>query len=113
MKKIFMLFVGLFLTYSVSAQSKVANVVKQRTEELTEVLQLTESEKTQVHSILLEKELKTAALRKEYKSDPATKKAKIKEINPIYNRQLKNVIGKERMTKYNAYKKSKRKKSKN
>jgi len=111
MKKTFILLFVIFISYTSFAQSKVANAVKQRTEKLTEVLQLTDAEKTQVYSILLEKETKTVALRKEYKSDPATKKAKIKQINPLYNRQLKNVIGKERMATYNAYKKSKRKKN--
>ncbi|PCH99505.1 MAG: hypothetical protein COB81_10995 [Flavobacteriaceae bacterium] len=110
MKKTVILLVALILTYAVNAQSKVENIVKQRTEELTEVLQLTKTEKSQVFKILLEKELKTAALRTEYKSDPDTKKAAIKKINPIYNRQIKDAIGKERMATYNEYKKSKRKK---
>jgi len=111
MKKLFILFVGLILTYSVNAQSKTENVVKQRTEELTKVLQLTETEKNQLYDILLEKELKIVAIRKEYKSDPAARKAEIKKINPVYNRKIKDIIGKERMAKYNVYKKSKRKKN--
>ena len=73
MKKTFILLFTLILTYSVSAQSKAENFIKQRTEELTEVLKLTKTEKSQVYEILLEKELKTTALRKEYKSNPETR----------------------------------------
>jgi len=109
MKNIFILLFGVLLIHTTSAQSKVETSVRQHTEEMTQVLQLTAAEKTQVYDILLEKELKTVTLRKKYKSDPDTKKAAIKKINPLYNRQLKNVIGKERMVRYNAHKKSKRK----
>lgn len=110
MKKIFILLFVSILSYSVNAQSKSEDAVKQQTDKMTEVIKLTEAEKSQVYKILLEKELKIVALRKEYKTDPETKKVEIKKLHPVYNKQMKAILGKERMSTYNAYKKGQKKK---
>ena len=121
MKKVYLLFFGFILTYSINAQSKAENFAKENTEKLIEVLQLTKTENVQVYDILLERENKFTVLRKKYKDDKNTRKAEIEKLGPIYNRRLRDILGGEKMnkfhdyfkSKYNDYLKSKRNKSKN
>ena len=107
MKKVYLLFFGFILTYSINAQSKAENFAKENTEKLTEVLQLTKTENVQVYDILLERENKFTVLRKKYKDDKNTLRAEIEKLHPIYNRKLKDILGKERIKKYHNYFKSK------
>ena len=121
MKKVYLLLFGFILTYSINAQSKAENFAEKNTEKLTEVLQLTKTENVQVYDILLERENEFNVLRKKHKDDKNTLRAEIEKLHPIYNRKLKDILGKERMkkyhdyfkSKYNDYLKSKRNKSKN
>jgi len=110
MKNLFILLFLVVTTYTTSAQSKEEIYVKKTTDELEEVLKLSKKEKSKVYDILLEREFKVSAIKKEYKSDPETRSAEMKKINPAYNRQIKDIIGKERMATYNEYKKAQRKK---
>jgi len=110
MKNLFILLFIVVTTYTTTAQSKEENLIKQQIEELTEVLQLTETEKSNIYDILLERELKVSAIKTGYKSDPEARSAEMKKINPVYNRKIKDIIGKERMAIYNEYKKEQRKK---
>ena len=120
MKKLYLLLLGFVITGSVNAQSRAENFAKENTEKLSEILQFTESENVQVYDILVEKETEFNILRKKYKDDKDALKAEIQKLNPIYNRRLKDILGKERMekyhnyfkAKYNRYLKSKRTKSK-
>ena len=107
MKKVYLLFFGFILTYSINAQSKAENFAKKNTEKLIEVLQLTKTENVQVYDILLERENEFTVLRKKYKDDKNTLRAEIEKLHPIYNRKLKDILGKERMKKYHDYFKSK------
>ena len=109
MKNAFILLFVLTISFSSTAQSKEESFVKNTTDELESILKLSKKEKSNVYDILLEKELKVSVIKKEHKSNPETRKAEIKKINPIYNRQIKDIIGKEKMALYNDYKKSKRK----
>ena len=120
MKKIYTLLIGFFLASTLNAQSKAEIFAKENTEKLSEILEFTEAEYTQVYDILVEKETEFNLLRKKYKDDKDALREEIQKLNPIYNRMVRDVIGQEKMikyhdyfkAKYNAYLKSKKIKSK-
>ena len=107
MKKIYLLVFGFILASAVNAQSKEEIFAKENTEKLSEILEFTEDEHTQVYDILVEKETEFNVLRKKYKDDKRTLKAEIEKLNPIYNRRLKDILGPDRMIKYHDYFKAK------
>ena len=107
MTKAYLLLFGFLLTYSVNAQSKAEIFAKENTEELSEILQFTETENVQVYDILLEKETEFNVLRKKLKGDKDAIRAEIEKLNPIYNRRLRDILGKERMKKMHDYFKAK------
>jgi hypothetical protein len=107
MKKAYLLLFGLILACSLNAQSKAEIFAKENTEKLSEILQFTETENVQVYDILLEKETEFNVLRKKYKGDKDAIRAEIEKLNPIYNRRLKDILGKERMKKMHDYFKAK------
>ena len=107
MKKVYLLLLGFVLTCSVNAQSKAEVFAKENTEKLSEILEFTETENLQVYNILVEKETEFNVLRKKYKGDKDAIRAETEKLNPIYNRRLKDILGKERMKKYHDYFKAK------
>ena len=107
MKKVFLLFLGIIITNPVNAQSKAEIFAKENTEKLSEILEFTEAEYTQVYDILVEKETEFNVLRKKYKNYKDTLNTEIQRLNPIYNRRLKDFLGQERMIKYHDYFKAK------
>ena len=107
MKKVYLLLLGFVLTCSVNAQSKAEVFAKENTEKLSQILEFTETENVQVYNILVEKETEFNALRKKYKGDKDAIRAETEKLNPIYNRRLKDILGKERMKKYHDYFKAK------
>ena len=107
MTKVFLVFLGLIIASPINAQSKAEIFAKENTEKLSEILEFTEAEYTQVYDILVEKETEFNVLRKKYKDDKGTLKAEIQKLNPIYNRRLKDILGQERMIKYHDYFKAK------
>ena len=107
MKKIYTLFIGLFIASTLNAQSKAEIFAKENTEKLSEILEFTEPEYIQVYDILVEKETEFNVLRKKYKDDKDILKEEIQKLNPIYNRRLKDILGQERMIKYHDYFKAK------
>ena len=107
MKKVYTLLLGFVLTCSVNAQSKAEIFAKENTEKLSEILQFTETENVQVYNILVEKETEFNVIRKKFKGDKDAIRTEIEKLNPIYNRRLKDILGKERMKKYHDYFKAK------
>ena len=107
MKKLFLLLFGFIITGSINAQTKAEIFAKENTEKLSDILGLTETENVQVYDILVEKETEFNLLRNKYKDDKDTLRAEIEKLNPIYNRRLKDILGKERMKKYHDYFKAK------
>ena len=107
MKKIYTLLIGFFLASTLNAQSKAEIFAKENTEKLSEILEFTEAEYTQVYDILVEKETEFNILRKKYKDEKDILKSEIQKLNPIYNRRLKDILGQERMIKYHDYFKAK------
>ena len=107
MNKIYTLLIIFFVASTLNAQSKAEIFAKENTEKLSEILEFTEAEYTQVYDILVEKETEFNILRKKYKDDKDILKAEIQKLNPIYNRRLKDILGQERMIKYHDYFKAK------
>ena len=107
MKKVYLLLLGFILTCSVNAQSKAEVFAKENTEKLSQILEFTETENVQVYNILVEKETEFNVLRKKFKGDKDAIRSEIEKLNPIYNRRLKDILGKERMKKYHDYFKAK------
>ena len=97
MKKIYTLLIGFFLASTLNAQSKAEIFAKENTEKLSDILGLTETENVQVYDILVEKETEFNLLRNKYKGDKDILRLEIEKLNPIYNRRLKDILGKERM----------------
>ena len=112
MKHLLTTLLALFITMSISAQSKAEQKAQDRTDEIEQVLSLNKSDKEKVYTILLEKENEIAILRKKHKGDKDALRAEIKKLNPIYNRKLKDFLGGENMKKMHAYFRAKREKSK-
>ena len=107
MKKVFLLFLGFIITNPVNAQSKAEIFAKENTEKLSEILEFTKAEYTQVYDILVEKETEFNVLRKKYKNYKDTLNTEIQRLNPIYNRRLKDILGQDKMIKYHDYFKAK------
>ena len=83
------------------------NICQRKYKKLSEILQFTETENVQVYNILVEKETEFNVIRKKFKGDKDAIRAEIEKLNPIYNRRLKDILGKERMKKYHDYFKAK------
>ena len=103
MTKVFLAFLGLIITSPINAQSKAEIFAKENTEKLSEILEFTRAEYTQVYDILVEKETEFNVLRKKYKNYKDTLNTKIQRLNPIYNRRLKDILGQDKMIKYHDY----------
>ncbi len=69
---------------------------------------LTKDEQVEVYQILLHKEQQYTLAKNEYKGNKVAFKSAIKPINRASNRQIKDIIGAERMKKVNDYKKAQR-----
>ena len=107
MKKVILLFIGFIITNNINAQPRAEVYAKENTEKLSEILEFTEAEYTQVYDILVEKETEFNVLRKKYKDYKDKLNSEIQKLNPIYNRRLKDILGQERMIKYHDYFKAK------
>ena len=112
MKHIITLIVLLFITVSVSAQSKEEKKAQNRTDEIVKVLSLDKEETVKVYEALLAKEKKITVLKEKYKDNQETFKAEMKVLNRATNRVMKDFLGGERMMKMHAHFKAKRENSK-
>ena len=112
MKHIFTTFVLLFITISISAQSKEEKKAQKRTDEIVKVLSLDEEETLKVYEALLAKEKKITVLKEKHKDNQETFKAEMKVLSRATNRVMKDFLGGDRMMKMHAHFKSKRENSK-
>lgn len=94
--------------YALSASEKAVEAAKTKTADFVQVVELNASEEAQVYKILLAKEQNTLAARTEHKGDKQGFKAATKPFNKKSNRQIKDVIGKDKMKAMNHYYKTKR-----
>lgn len=102
----------LFITVSISAQSKEETKAQNRTDEIVELLSLNKDETLKVYEALLAKEKKITILKEEYKDNQETFKAEIKTLTRATNRVMKDFLGGESMQKIHAHFRAKRENSK-
>ena len=112
MKHIITSIVLLFITVSVSAQSKEEKKAQNRTDEIVKVLSLDKEETVKVYEALLAKEKKITVLKEKYKDNQETFKAEMKALSRATNRVMKDFLGGDRMMKMHAHFKDKRENSK-
>ena len=112
MKHIITSTVLLFITVSVSAQSKEEKKAQNRTDEIVKVLSLDKEETAKVYEALLAKEKKITVLKEKHKDNQETFKAEMKVLTKATNRVMKDFLGGERMMKMHAHFRAKRENSK-
>lgn len=98
----------LFITVSISAQTKEETKAQNRTDEIVELLSLNKDETLKVYEALLAKEKKITILKEEYKDNQETFKAEIKMLTRATNRVMKDFLGGESMQKIHAHFRAKR-----
>lgn len=94
--------------FAISTSEKAVKIAKNKTAEFVQVVELTADEEEQIYNILLAKEQNTLAAREEHKGDKQAFKAATKPFNKKANRQVKDIIGKDRMKKMNQFYAAKR-----
>lgn len=93
---------------NVQAQKKQEKKAKKIANEMTKALSLNKKESKAIYEIQLARLKEAARIKKEYKNLPESKKEAFKKNgSKVYN-QLKNLLGKERLKQWRAYKKSKK-----
>ena len=112
MKHIFTTIVLLFITISISAQSKEEKKAQKRTDEIVKVLSLDKEETLKVYEALLAKEKKITILKEKHKDNQETFKAEMKVLSRSTNRVMKDFLGGDRTMKMHAHFKAKRENSK-
>lgn len=90
-------------TFAISATEKAENSAKSKLEPFVQVVNLNVDEQAQVYNILLAKEQNTLLARQEHKVDKEAFKAATKPFNKKSNRQIKDIIGKDKMKKMNDF----------
>ena len=103
MKHIITSIVLLFITVSISAQTKEETKAQNRTDEIVKLLSLNKDEALKVYEALLAKEKKITILKEEYKDNQETFKAEIKGLTKATNRVMKDFLGGESMQKIHAH----------
>ena len=105
MKKIIVLL--LLLTVSVTQAQKNQKAVA-LAEKLSKVMEFDEDQNAKLLELILDRNNKKRALRKEYADDKDTFKVKAKEVEKAYNKDLRVLAGKEKFKLLIAYRKAKR-----
>ncbi len=99
--------------FAISASEKVVKIAKSKTADFVQVVELNADEEAQVYKVLLAKEQNTLAARTEHKGDKQSFKDATKPFNKKINRQIKDIIGKDKMKKMNQFYKAQRAANKN
>ena len=89
-------------------EEKEAKQAQKRTDVFVEVAKANKQEQQQIYQIMLKKEQQYTAFRKDHKDDKKALKEALKPVNQVANRQIKDIIGSERMNKVHKYHKAKR-----
>jgi hypothetical protein len=105
MKKIIVLL--LLLTVSV-AQAQKNQKALELTEKLSKVMEFDEDQSAKLLELILHRNNKKRALRKEYANDKDTFKVKAKEVEKAYNKDLRVLAGIEKFKLLVVYRKAKR-----
>ena len=106
MKKLIVLL--LLLTVSVVAQEKKNQKAVALAEKLSNVMEFDEDQSATRLELILDRNNKKRALRKEYTDDKDSFKVKAKEVEKAYNKNLKKLAGIDKFKLLVAYRKAKR-----
>ena len=105
MKKLIVIL--LLLTVSV-AQAQKNQKALELTEKLSKVMEFDEDQSAKLLELILDRNNKKRALRKEYADDKDTFKVKAKEVEKAYNKDLRVLAGIEKFKLLVVYRKAKR-----
>ena len=106
-KKLFFIAALLIFSQESMAQDSLEDKANYITKEMTTVLSLSDAQKKKVFMIQFERFKEASKIRQNYRDEPQIKKAALKKIyNKLYGK-LQATLGKELMSKWNAYKKNK------
>ena len=105
MKKLIVLL--LLLTVSV-AQAQKNQKALELTEKLSKVMEFDEDQSAKLLELILDRNNKKRALRKEYVDDKDTFKVNAKEVEKAYNKNLRKLAGEEKFKLLVVYRKAKR-----
>ena len=104
MKKFILLAFLTIFTLNAVAQDNLIKKATEITNEMTEVLSLTEEEKTTVYGIQLNRFKEVVLIRKKYKGDPETRKPELKKVFKRLFGKLRKALGKDKMQIWKKYK---------
>jgi len=94
--------------FAISVADKAMEIAKDKAADFVKIVELNENEASKIYKILLAKEQSNMLARQDYKGDKEGFKAATKPLNKKYNRQIKDVIGKNKMKKMNQFYKAQR-----
>lgn len=98
MKSLKLVTLLLFITsFSMNAQQNPEKMAKKIADEVTEVLSLNQEESDAVYQIQLNRFKETVSIKKEFKDDPEARKAAMKKNGDNTSKQMKQLLGNERM----------------
>ena len=108
MKSIKLITLLLFITsFSMNAQQAVEKNAQKIADEVTEVLSLNKEESDAVYQIQLNRFKENVNIKKEFKDDPEARKAAMKKNGDNTSKQMKQLLGNERMKLWLEHKQSK------
>jgi hypothetical protein len=105
MKKIIVLLLLLIVSVTQAQKNQKAVALA---EKLSKVMEFDEDQSAKLLELILDRNNKKRALRKEYADDKDTFKVKAKEVEKAYNKDLRVLAGKEKFKLLIAYRKAKR-----
>jgi hypothetical protein len=105
MKKLLVIVLLLFVSIT---QAQKNQKVLELKEKLSKVMEFNEDQSAKLLELILDRNNKKRALRKEYADDKDTFKVKAKEVEKAYNKDLRVLAGKEKFKLLIAYRKAKR-----
>ena len=105
MKKLLVIVLLLFVSIT---QAQKNQKVLELTEKLSKVMEFNEDQSAKLLELILDRNNKKRALRKEYTDDKDTFKVKAKEVEKAYNKDLRALAGIEKFKLLIAYRKAKR-----
>ena len=104
MKKFILLTLLTVFTSNAIAQDNLSIKTTEITNEMAEVLSLSEEDKAKVYEIQLKRFQEVLLIREQYKDDVKTRKLELKKVYKRLFEKLKNALNKDKMLQWRDYK---------
>ena len=104
MKKFILLALLTVFTSNAIAQDNLSKKTTKITNEMAEVLSLSEEDKAKVYEIQLKRFQEVVSIREQYKDDDQTRKLELKKVYKRLFGKLKNTLDKDKMQQWRNYK---------